>query len=74
MGTHGAYDPDDEDHRKELEGSAKKKINDWDCPACNANNPVGDPMKDGDETVCNYCGTTFLVKITDEGRLKLKEL
>lgn len=73
MAIHGAYDPDDDDHRKEVEGP-KKKINDYDCPSCNANNPIGDPPKDGDELICNYCGTTFLVKLTDEGKLKLKEM
>jgi hypothetical protein len=74
MGVHGAYDPDDDDHKKDLEASSKKKIKDWDCPSCNANNPVGEQMRDGEETICNYCGTTFLVKITDEGKLKLKEM
>jgi len=72
MGIGGAYDPDDDEDNKGA--GLKRKFTDFDCPSCNANNPTGDPLKDGDETTCNYCGTTFLVKITDEGKLKLKEM
>ena len=70
MGIHSSYDPDDDDSH----GPAKKKHTDWDCPGCNANNP-GDPaIVEGDEVSCNYCGTTFLAKFTDDGRIKFKEL
>ena len=70
MGTGSSYDPDDDDQQADL----KKKRYDWDCPSCNANNPVDPAIADGDELICNYCGTTFLAKFTDDGRVKFKEL
>ena len=73
MGSHGGYDPDDDEDNKDLAGG-KRKYKEWDCPSCNANNPAGEPISDGDELICNYCGTTFLAKLTDEGKLKLKEM
>ncbi len=70
MAIHGSYDPDEDD--KDL-GAGKKKFKEWDCPSCNANNPSGETINDGDELTCNYCGTTYQAKLTDEGKLKLKE-
>lgn len=51
----------------------EKKFKEWDCPSCAANNP-SEGIGPGDEIVCNYCGVEFLVKVTDEGKLKLREL
>jgi hypothetical protein len=61
---------DEADERKEM-GEAKS-YREFDCPSCNANNPC-EPFKDGSELLCNYCGTEYDVRISDEGRVKLKE-
>lgn len=67
----GAHDDDDDD--KKGQGSGGKMHKEFDCPVCSANNPVDPPFTDGDEVLCNYCGAGFLVKINDDGRMKLKE-
>jgi transcription elongation factor Elf1 len=64
----------DEDDDKPDEGKRKKKLDEFDCPSCNANNPWPDGMNEGDEIHCHYCGTSYLVRINDEGKLKLKEI
>ncbi len=69
-GGHGYYDDDD---AKEANPKAKKFF-EFDCPSCNANNPWGDGFKDGDEVNCHYCGTTLQARISDEGKLKFREL
>lgn len=66
---------DDGDSDDEGGGSGKpKKFDEFDCPGCNANNPWPDGLHEGDEINCHYCGTSFLVKITEEGKLKLREI
>ncbi|MFL5320906.1 MAG: hypothetical protein ACJ790_14685 [Myxococcaceae bacterium] len=62
------YDNDDKDN-----DSGKKVIKEFDCPSCNANNP-SEPLQDGSEVLCNYCGTEYKVTISDEGKMKLKEM
>jgi DNA-directed RNA polymerase subunit RPC12/RpoP len=62
----------DSDDKPEAKG--KKNFDEFDCLTCNANNPYGDGFKEGDEVRCYYCGTEFLVRVDDSGRLKLKEL
>jgi hypothetical protein len=62
---------EEEDLREERRNHA---YTDYDCPSCNANNPVEMALRDGDETRCNYCGTDYKVRLSEEGRLKLKEL
>jgi hypothetical protein len=64
------HDDDGESGR----GPARTAFTDFDCPSCSANNPTGEPFGDGDEILCNYCGTEYRVKITEEGRLQLKEM
>ncbi|MGQ0503760.1 MAG: hypothetical protein ACT4TC_00420 [Myxococcaceae bacterium] len=68
-----AYDDDDEKESKGGSG-AESVFKEFDCPGCNANNPVDPPFGDGEEILCNYCGMEFKVKVSDEGRLKLKEM
>jgi transcription elongation factor Elf1 len=68
----GPDDDDDKDLRAAGEGTARR-FQDFDCPACNANNPYDDGIGDGDEILCYYCGQEYRVRVTDEGRLKLKE-
>lgn len=65
------YDFDDDDQKKE---SGRRTFKEFDCPSCSANNPTDPPFGDGDELLCNYCGTEFKAFVSDEGRVKLKEL
>lgn len=69
MSGHDHYDDDDE-----KDGSKPKKFDEFDCGSCNANNPWPDGFKDGDEVICHYCGTSFITRISDEGKLKLREI
>jgi hypothetical protein len=65
---------DFEDEEKELAKSgANSRFKEFDCPTCNANNPTDPPFGNGDEVLCNYCGSEFSVKVTDEGRAKFRE-
>lgn len=64
----------DDDDSKSSKGSKGKGKKEFDCPTCNANNPTDDPISDGDELRCNYCGNDFLVSIAETGRMKFKEL
>ncbi len=66
-------DDSDDDDRKSAGG---KKLKDWECPGCNANNPADEfvPVKKSVELRCNYCGVEFKVSLTEEGRFKFKEL
>ncbi len=66
-----SYDDDDD---KPDDSGKKKKLDEFDCSSCNANNPWPDGLHEGDEIHCHYCGTSFLVRISDEGKLKLKEI
>ncbi|MCP3103178.1 hypothetical protein LZ198_30290 [Myxococcus sp. K15C18031901] len=65
------YDFDDDDAK---ESSAGRSHKEFDCPSCNANNPVDDGFADQDEVRCNYCGCDFKVVINSEGRVRFKEL
>ncbi|MBM7114965.1 hypothetical protein [Archangium primigenium] len=63
------YDDDDE-----ADSGNKTARRDFDCPECNANNPLDDALTDGQELHCNYCGCEFLVKVGDNGRFKFREI
>lgn len=67
---HG-MDEDDEASSRELAGP-QRKYTDFDCPECNANNPVDEPIVDGAELRCCYCGEELKARISEEGRLKLR--
>jgi len=62
----------DEDEDKAMD--KKRSVKEWDCPDCNANNPAGEPIFEGDEIRCNYCGEEYKVLFTEGGKLKLKGL
>lgn len=70
---YGKFD-DDEDRREKLKAQAKLTFKEFECPSCTANNPVDDGFTGGAEIQCNYCGTDFKASVTEEGRLKLREL
>jgi len=59
---------------EDLREGQRRAYTDYDCPSCNANNPVEMPLRDGDEIFCNYCGAEYRVRITDDGKLRLREL
>jgi transcription elongation factor Elf1 len=63
------YDDDDDS-----KSAAKAGRKDFDCPECNANNPLEAALEDGQEVLCNYCGCEFKVSISQEGRVKFKQL
>jgi transcription elongation factor Elf1 len=63
----------EEDSPSEKDLGAKRTFKDFDCPGCNANNPCDPPLGHGDEVLCNYCGTEFQVKVTEDGKLKFRE-
>lgn len=69
------YEYEDEDAKKaEAEAGVNSRFKEFDCPSCNANNPADPPFGDGEEVLCNYCGQEYRVRVTEEGRLKLKEI
>jgi hypothetical protein len=51
---------------------SRRRFKEFECPDCAANNPVDDGFGNGDEIICNYCGTEFRVVVDDDARLKLK--
>lgn len=68
------FDYDDDDKESQGSSGSSSKFKDFDCPSCNANNPSDPPFGDGDEVLCNYCGTEYKIKVTEEGKAKFKEL
>jgi hypothetical protein len=74
MGISRDWQGDDEEEKEAGASGPFSRFQEFDCPSCNANNPSGDSFGDRDEILCNYCGAQFRVKVTEEGRLKLKEL
>lgn len=71
--AHG-YDPDDEGSSKRRGEAPGGPFKDFDCPTCNANNPVDEGFGDGSEVRCYYCGLEFKVLAPEGGRPKFKEL
>ncbi|MBJ6763295.1 hypothetical protein JGU66_21205 [Myxococcaceae bacterium JPH2] len=69
-----ASDFDFDDDAQQESGSAGKARKDYDCPSCNANNPLDEPLVNGDEVRCNYCGCEFKATVNAEGRMKFKEV
>ncbi len=63
---------DDEKDSDAAAGGSRRRFNEFECPDCAANNPVDEGFGNGDEIICNYCGTEFRVIVDDEARLKLK--
>lgn len=68
-----AYDLDDDDTKAGPIGT-KRRFKEFDCPDCSANNPTDPAFGNGDEVLCNYCGTSFEVKVGDEGKPKFREV
>lgn len=68
-----AWDDDDDD-KASAGKPGKRQFFEFDCSVCNANNPWPDGFTDKNEVMCHYCGTSFEARLTDEGKLKLKEI
>jgi transcription elongation factor Elf1 len=68
-----AEDQEEEDRKTGASLGSKRRFDEFDCPACSANNPMGDGFGNSDELICNYCGLEFKAEVDDEGHLKLKE-
>lgn len=65
---------DQDEVESELRKEApRRRFREFDCPSCNANNPT-EEFGDGAELLCNYCGISFVVKMNDEGRMRLREI
>jgi hypothetical protein len=65
---------EDEHEKGSHATGALTKFKEFDCPSCNANNPCDPPFGQGDEILCNYCGCEYEVRVTDEGKPKLREI
>jgi hypothetical protein len=68
------FDFSDDDDSKGKKGRGGKTIKEFDCPVCEANNPTEEPIVNGSEIRCNYCGNDFAVSFTEAGKMRLKEL
>lgn len=64
---------EEEDKKSGKALGVKRKFDEFECPACSANNPF-DTFGNNDEVLCNWCGMQFKAVVDDEGTLKLKEL
>jgi len=59
-------DDDEGDKRKR-----KKGDDEFECPECNAHNPLSEPIVIGGEVQCFYCGVEFKV-FDGNGKFKFK--
>ena len=60
------FDDDDE-----KDDAGKGLATEFECPECNAHNPVHDGFTFGSEVVCFYCGCEFHV-LESNGKFKFK--
>ena len=65
-------DQDDEDKKSGKSLGTQRKFEEFECPACTANNPF-DTFGNGDDVLCNWCGLQFHALVDEDGNLKLKE-
>ena len=65
-------DQEDEDKKSGQSLGKRRRFEEFDCPACSANNPY-DGFGNGDDVLCNWCAMEYRVIVDDEGNLKLKE-
>ena len=66
-------DHEDEENKKTGRSlGAKRKFDEFECPACSAHNPF-DTFGNGDDVNCNWCGLAFRVSVDEDGTMKLKE-
>lgn len=65
-------DQEDEDRKSGKSLGTRRTFEEFECPACNANNPY-DTFGNGDDVLCNWCAIEYRVVVDDEGNFKLKE-
>ncbi|MBI2376316.1 MAG: hypothetical protein HYV07_20140 [Deltaproteobacteria bacterium] len=63
-GGRGDDDDDEFGEKKGASTSAKKrkKFTEFDCPDCQANNPLGEGFRVGEEVQCQYCTKIWRVR------------
>ena len=64
---------EDEDRKSGRSLGTRRKFEEFDCPACSANNPF-DTFGNGDDVLCNWCAMEFRAIVDEEGSLRLKEM
>ena len=69
---HVTEDSEDEARKDGSALGTRKKFDEFECPTCEAYNPHTD-FGNEDEITCAYCGLAFIVEVTDEAKLKLRE-
>ncbi len=62
------HDDDDDDNNR---SKRRRGDDEFECPECSAHNPLGEPMVDGGEVQCFYCGIEFKVQDVS-GKFKFK--
>jgi hypothetical protein len=65
---------DDDDFDGEERRRGPRVFREFECPLCNANNPLEDGFTVRDEVFCQYCGATFLALLDSDAALKLREI
>jgi transcription elongation factor Elf1 len=68
------HELDSYDDEAERSGDRARRIKEFDCPECNANNPYDDGIAPGDEVRCYYCGSEFEVELTEAGKWRFRSL
>ena len=63
---------EDDDKKTGRDLGSKRRFDEFECPACSANNPF-DTFGNGDDVLCNWCGMEFRAIVDEEGSLRLKE-
>ena len=62
----------DEDETKAVKPK-NARFTEFDCPGCNANNPVDPAFGHGAEVLCGYCGMEWEVKVNEDLKLEFRE-
>jgi len=69
-----AYDEEDEKRTSGEEAGQGRRLTDFDCPECAANNPYDEGFGHGDEIRCYYCGQEFRAEVSEAGKLRLRPI
>jgi len=64
----------DDDDDKKTPIARDLKFSEFDCPGCNANNPVDPPFGHKAQLMCNYCGMEWEARVRDDGKVDFKEM
>lgn len=64
---------EDEDKKNAALLGVKRKFDEFECPTCSAYNPH-ESFGNEEEVSCAYCGLSFMARVNEDGKLKLREL